>query len=401
MSGILVIGGGVAGSATGLALQKAGFEVTVHEAHPRTGADIGAFLTLASNGMQALAQIGAAGPVAGHGFPVTGMRFVDESGARLESVPLGEDEPSLHYRCMRRAELGAALQEEAHRRGLALRYSARLVALEEDDKGVTARFADGSSATGELLVGADGLRSAVRVHLDPAALPVYAGQSIFYGYTRDPAAGAGLEPDTLTMVRGSRVLFGCLVSPVGETFWFARLRGPAVGAEEAAVTPPGTWRDRLVALLRPDRSPAADIVRATEDKLMVTNAVRLTPGIRWHSRRVVLVGDAAHAAPPATGQGASMAFEDAVVLAKALRDAPHREAALELYAHHRRPRAERNIAVSALLTASGPPDWISIANARGGRSTLRRLSHLDEGLLRQLDWATPLTAPTAPTAPTA
>ncbi|KNB50803.1 FAD-dependent monooxygenase [Streptomyces caatingaensis] len=392
MSGILVVGGGVAGSAAGLALRQAGFEVTVHEAHPQTGADIGAFLTLASNGMQALAQIGAAGPVTGHGFPVTGMRFVDESGARLESVPLGEDAPLLRYRCMRRAELGAALQEEARRRGVPFRWSARLVSVEEDDERVTARFSDGSSATGDLLVGADGLRSAVRAHLDPAARPVYAGQSIFYGYTRDPAAGACLEPDRLTMIRASRVLFGCLVSPAGETYWFARLRGPAVGAEEAAVTPPGTWRDRLVALLRPDRSPAADIVRATEDKLMVTNAVRLTPGVRWCGRRVVLVGDAAHAAPPATGQGASMAFEDAVVLAKALRDAPHRQAALERYERHRRPRAERNIAVSALLTASGPPDWIPVATARRPRSPLRRLSHLDEGLRRLLDWHTPLPA---------
>jgi 2-polyprenyl-6-methoxyphenol hydroxylase-like FAD-dependent oxidoreductase len=66
---VMVIGGGIAGPAAALSLHKAGFEVTVYEAHPDTGADIGAFLTLADNGMRALAQIGAAETVAGVAAP--------------------------------------------------------------------------------------------------------------------------------------------------------------------------------------------------------------------------------------------------------------------------------------------------------------------------------------------
>src|SRR5690348_6140495 len=83
LTGIIVIGGGIAGSAAALALHKAGFEVGVHEAHPESAADIGAFLTLASNGMRALAQFDAAETVAETGFPITTMTVLDAAGSEL------------------------------------------------------------------------------------------------------------------------------------------------------------------------------------------------------------------------------------------------------------------------------------------------------------------------------
>ncbi|WP_232246459.1 FAD-dependent oxidoreductase [Kitasatospora mediocidica] len=410
MAGIMVIGGGIAGTATALALHKAGLDVTVYEAHPDTGEDIGAFLTLASNGMRALGQLDAAAPIAELGFPVTGLSVVDETGAQLAGLPLGEhDHPLTRYRCLRRAELGAALQREVRRRGIPIRHGARLVGVAESATDVTVTFADGSSASGELLVGADGLHSAVRSQLFPtAAGPAYAGQSVFYGYTTDyPAQDE--KPDHITMVRGSGAAFGYLVSRTGETFWFARVAGPALTARELAGTTAGRWRDRLLPALRPDRTPAADIVAATEHRLMATNALHLSPGARWHSRRGVLIGDAAHAASPATGQGASMALEDAVVLAKALRDADTLAAALDSYERHRRPRAEQNMTVSAALTASRstdrsqPDDSNSGADGTGGgegrppQDSARPAQRVDEELLRLLDWDTALPVGCGPT----
>lgn len=185
MTRILVIGGGIAGAAAALTLHKAGFDVTVHEAHPDTGEDIGAFLTLASNGMRALAQVDAAGHVAALGFPVTVMHVIDQHGAELATAPLGEpDDPLIRYRCLRRAELGTSLRSEVRRRGITIRHGARLTAVTETAADITAHFADGTTATGDLLVGADGLRSAVRAWLDPTAPgPGYAGQRVFYGYS--------------------------------------------------------------------------------------------------------------------------------------------------------------------------------------------------------------------------
>ena len=142
------------------------------------------------------------------------------------------------------------------------------------------------------------------------------------------------------------------MSPAGETYWFARVSGEPLSDERIAAGSPAQWREELLALLRPDNTPAADIVAATRDRLMVTNARDLPEGMTWRSGRALLIGDAAHAAAPATGQGASMAMEDAVVLAKAVRDLGVTEEALDAYEALRRPRVEHNIATSARYTAA-------------------------------------------------
>ncbi|WP_323375423.1 FAD-dependent oxidoreductase [Streptomyces sp. RB17] len=382
MTRVLVIGGGIAGTAAALGLHKAGYDVTVHEAHPDTAEDIGAFLTLASNGMRALAQLGAADAVTAVGFPLTSLRLLDSDGTELTHAPLGEVAvPGLRYRCLRRGELNAALQQEAARRGIRVCHGARLAGVTDGPHGVAARFADGSTAHADLLVGADGLNSTVRRLLTPGVRPRYAGQRVFYGYTgtAPDADGTGV----ITFVRGSETTFGQAVSPAGQTYWFARVStGPLPVGGSAHPSP---WREELLPLLRKDSTPAADVVAASQGPVMVTNATELPLGTVWHTGRVLLIGDAAHAASPATGQGASMALEDAVVLAKALRDLPDPQTAFAAYERHRRPRVEHNITVSGGIS-------------RGGRNPARpgpvvaRPAEPDEALVRQLAWDSPLSA---------
>ncbi|MFE5758594.1 FAD-dependent oxidoreductase [Streptomyces massasporeus] len=374
MGRLLVIGGGAAGTAAALALHKAGFDVTVYEAHPDAAEDIGAFLTLASNGMRALAQIDAAPAVTALGFPLTGMRMLDGSGTERAARPLGEaDDPVLRYRCLRRGDLNTALQTEAARRGIPVRHGARLVSVDEGPDSVTAHFADGGTATGDLLIGADGLNSAVRRTIAPTARPRYAGERVYYGRTTD-APGSGAT-GVITFIRGASVAFGHMASPKGETYWFARVAGDPLTPEEIARGTAARHRDLLAPLLREDATPAAAIVAATADDILVTDATELPRGMPWRSARCLLVGDAAHAASPATGQGASMALEDAVVLAKALRDAPDPDTALTGYESLRRPRVEHNITVSGDIsrgTRTRPP----APAPRPG----------DEELIAQLEW---------------
>ncbi|WP_405865083.1 MULTISPECIES: FAD-dependent oxidoreductase [unclassified Streptomyces] len=378
MARVLVIGGGIAGTATALALRKAGFDVSVYEAHPDSAEDLGAFLTLASNGMRALAQIDASPAVTALGFPLTSMRVLDDTGAELAQVPLGEAaDPLLQYRCLRRGDLNAALQAEAAHRGIVIRHGARLASVQEGTDSVTAHFTDGSTATGDLLLGADGLSSTVRQLTAPDTQPLYAGQRVFYGYTD---AAPRPEPHTgITMVRGSTAAFGYAVSPDGETYWFARVAGDPLPADEIEHGSPAGWRELLVPLLRKDATPAADIVAATGDDVMVTNSTEIPTGTPWRSGRTLLIGDAAHAASPATGQGASMALEDAVVLAKCLRDAPDTEAALSLYEELRRPRVEHNITVSGNISRGtpSPPANRGTAAPRPGDDELARLLEWD------------------------
>ncbi|GAA2774362.1 FAD-dependent oxidoreductase [Saccharopolyspora taberi] len=327
---IVVIGGGLAGSSAALALHKAGFDVGVHEAHPHAGDDIGAFLTLAANGARALRQIDV---VAEAGFALTGLRLTDSTGSELAKSTLDDG-----FRCLRRSELCAQLQAELRRRSIPIEFGARLTGVEQDGTGVLARFADGRTAEGDLLLGADGLHSAVRGLIDPVP-ERYAGQRVFYGYSDHVPPH---EPGRIEMIRGSGTAFGYAVEPEGRTYWFARLPAPPLDGE-----PGPALRERLLAALRSDATPAAEIVASTED-VLATDARDVATPPPWRSGRIALIGDAAHAASPATGQGASMAFEDAVVLAKALRD----HGSTEVYERLRRPRAENNIVRSADLTAS-------------------------------------------------
>ncbi|MFI9383633.1 FAD-dependent oxidoreductase [Kutzneria sp. NPDC052558] len=376
MTRILIIGGGIAGTSAALAAHKAGLDVTVCEAHPDSGADIGAFLTLASNGMLALAQLDAAEAVARVGFPLTAMRVTADTGDVLAVTPIGEqDDPLKHYRCIGRAELGAALRAEAQRRGIEIVHGKRLATV--DDGTVT--FADGSTATGDLIVGADGLNSTVRTLIAPNS-PRYAGQRVFYGYTSD--AKPDHEPARIEMVRGSSAAMGYAVSPAGEVNWFCRVAEPELSAAEIAAGSPARWREALLPLVRPDATPAADIIAATADRLMVTNACDLPEGMPWRAGRMLLVGDAAHAASPATGQGASMAIEDAVILGKALRDLGVTTEALDAYERLRRPRVEQNIATSAKFTAA----------RTAGRTPpqARPVPSADAEFMGRLDWAQPI-----------
>ncbi|WP_069767817.1 FAD-dependent oxidoreductase [Streptomyces sp. LUP30] len=396
MARVLVVGGGIAGTAAALALRKAGQEVAVYEAHPDSAEDIGAFLTLASNGLRALAQIDASDAATSIGFPLTSMRVVDATGAESAHVPLGEaGDPLLRYRCLRRGELNAALQAEAVRRGVEIVHGARLASVEQAPDGgadgpgapgaVTAHFADGGTATGDLLLGADGLNSTVRRLTAPAAQPCYAGQRVFYGYTADAPVSDVDETGCITMIRGSTAAFGHMTSPEGETYWFARVSADEpLTADEIAHAGPGHWRDLLVPLLRADPTAAAGIVAATKAPVLVTNATEMPNGAPWRSGRTLLIGDAAHAASPATGQGASMALEDAVILAKCLRDAPDLGSALALHEALRRPRVEHNTTVSGNISrgvhtsrtrpSGGPPP------SRPG----------DDELIGQLEWSTSL-----------
>lgn len=333
---VVIVGAGIAGTCAALALHKAGFGVSVHEAHPDSGADLGAFLTVAANGLLALRQIDV---VPSAGFPVDSVRLIDRDGHEVRSSTMDSE-----LRCVRRAELCEQLRSEVHHRGIPVEHGARLVAAEPRGDRVVARFADGREAAGDLLLGADGLNSAVRELIDPVPRR-YAGQQVCYGYS--DRADPSHEPGRIDMIRGSGTAFGYAVSPEGRTYWFTRVPGPPLdGAESAAAL-----RDRLLAALRPDATPAADIVAATDD-VLATNARDLVPPPRWRSGRLLLIGDAAHAASPATGQGASMAIEDAVVLAKVLRDG----AGLDSYERLRRPRVERNIVRSAQLSARIAPE---------------------------------------------
>jgi 2-polyprenyl-6-methoxyphenol hydroxylase-like FAD-dependent oxidoreductase len=350
----LVVGGGVAGPVAAMALQKAGIGATVHEAHPAPAGDVGAWLGVQVNGLDALRAIGAEHVVREVGFPTPVIGFRSGSGRRLGDLPTGSN--GTVGVSVQRSELYRALHAEALHRGIEVRYGSRLVDARCTPGGVTATFADGSTQSADLLVGADGVRSSVRTLLDPAAPPPrFVPVLNTAGYSAHTPAGA--EVGRLTMVLGRRSFFGWLPAPDGRTWWFAN---PPARQEPAdgliAARSDTEWRALLHDLHGADRSPALALVDATPHELRgwTTHDVPFLP--RWHDgQRVVLVGDAAHATSPAAGQGSSLALEDAVVLARCLRDLPV-TGALPAYERARRDRTQRVVAQGfRTSSAKSPP----------------------------------------------
>ena len=355
----LIIGGGIAGPVTAMALQRAGIDAVIYEAYDTdAGLDAGAFLTVAVNGLDALRTLDAHEPVLAAGFPTRKIEFFSGTGKRLGEVPIGGTLPDgTVTHTIKRADLYRVLHEQAIHRGIRIEHGKRLVDVETTPEGgVVARFEDGTQAAGDLLIGADGIHSRTRRIIDPAAPePRYTGLGNIGGFTRD--ASVDTKPGIYVMVWGKRAFFGYTVSPSGEIWWFANPPSARelTRAEVAATTE--QWKRRLIDLFADDATPAVEIIQATTGELPGTNQYDMPSVPTWHRGPMVIVGDAAHATSPASGQGASMAIEDAVVLAKCLRDLPDIRQAFAAYEQLRRERAERVVAQGARSSsgkAAGP-----------------------------------------------
>lgn len=349
----LIIGGGIAGPAAAMALQKAGIESVVYEAHPTAAAGVGSFLTLATNGVDALRTLGAAQPAIAAGFPTTATVLWSGVGKRLGEavVSMTFADGATGY-TLKRADLYTALHDQAVGRGLRIEHGKRLVAAERVGGGVRARFADGTEATGDILIGGDGIHSTVRRLIDPhAPAPTYAGLLNLGGFVRGVRVDA--DPGTYHMIFGRRAFFGYAVAPDGEVWWFAnvpRSEEPARGALDGIDT--DEWRRRLTELFADDAGPATRLIAATAHDLVATPIHSLPHLPTWHTERMIVIGDAAHAPSPSSGPGASLSIEDAVQLAKCLRDLPDAPRAFAAFTEVRRPRVERIIKQAARTNSS-------------------------------------------------
>jgi FAD-dependent urate hydroxylase len=348
----LVVGGGIAGTVTAMALQRAGIAATVYEGYDRPADGVGGALTLSPNGRNALREIDADGAVAAIGVPVPRMVMQNYRG---RAVAQFTDLPGLPTSLLlRRSRLYRALMDEALRRGVAVEFGKRLVTVDNAPDAVTAHFADGTAATGDVLIGADGIRSTARATLNPGEPPPrYTGLLGLGGWIPNP--GLPTTGGAQHFAFGKRAFFGYSIDEA-EILWFSNV--PAADPAEATGRPPEHWLDVL-------RERHADDVPARDIVALLRPADVAQPGPLediptvpvWHGGRVVLVGDAAHPTSPSSGQGASQAIESALELARALRDVPELDHAFATYESARRARVEKIIAAAARINndkAAGP-----------------------------------------------
>lgn len=312
----MVVGGGIGGLTTALALQRVGWQVTVRERRDALDRG-GAGLVLWPNAMRCLAELGLADTVRSRSTPLTGSVIRRADGRVLSRVTMDARAVGARPLGIVRADLvealASALGPEALRLG----------------DPVTA---DDAEPAADLLVGADGVRSVVRTSTSPDAQPGYRGYTVWRALVPVGAEALGGAAE-LSETWGAGMRFGMVPAGPDATYVYA-----------AATTSQGARSDDELAEVRRRYAdwhpPIADVLRLVEPGSVLRHDIfDLPPGrTRLHSGRRVLVGDAAHAMEPNLGQGAGLAIEDAVVLAHALSTRPSIEEALTDYAAARAPR---------------------------------------------------------------
>jgi 2-polyprenyl-6-methoxyphenol hydroxylase-like FAD-dependent oxidoreductase len=345
----LIIGGGVAGPALSLFLKKAGISSALYEAYPHTGG-VGGGLSLAPNGMNVLDELGLADKVKARGTVALENCFRSETGRVLARIDNGSKKYGQPAVTMRRADLHEVLAEEMQRQGIAVAYQKRLkdISYASDREKVVAHFADGSSADGDILVGADGIHSQTRQSVFPESpKPAYVGIIGIGGFVPLSALPGISDRDrqTLNFTFGRRGFFGYCGSRPDEMMWWSNLwREKELTKEELDAISIETVKQEMLAIYGRYHDPIPRLIAHTGPPVKL-NIYDIQTLPLWHKGRVVLVGDAAHAVSPNAGQGASMALEDAICLAKMLRDAQgDHELAFERFERERKPRVERIVA---------------------------------------------------------
>ncbi|MFI2662663.1 FAD-dependent monooxygenase [Micromonospora carbonacea] len=318
---ILVVGAGIAGLAVARALRRVGLRPDVTERLPASAlVDTGLYLP--GNAARALRGLDLDGPVRPLGQVIRRQCFLDAAGDPLCEVDLGSLWADVgECRALPWSELHRVLLTGA---GGEVRHCVEVREVELLPAAVGITFADGATAEYDLVIGADGPRSAVRALAALGGAPRPAGHVVYRGVVR-----GGPPVDEWTALLGQQA--GFLVVPLGAGRLYCY-------ADEVGTVAPADPVARLTELFGAYAGPVPEVLDALEQvHVGVTEEVELG---RWSRGRVLLVGDAAHATAPTLSQGTAMALEDAVVLAESLTTTDTVEEALVAYESRRRPRTQ-------------------------------------------------------------
>jgi 2-polyprenyl-6-methoxyphenol hydroxylase-like FAD-dependent oxidoreductase len=324
-----ILGGGIAGLTTAIALKQQGHEIEIFEAAPQLQ-PVGAGLGLGANAIKALQKIGIVNGIIAAGRKLPAFSFYNHKGTLLNSTntaalsqKYGLDNFTIHR---------AALHQQllSYLAGTPLYLSKKATGFAQNDGQTVVKFADGTQHTAQYLIVADGIHSAIRQQLLPTIEPQYAG----YVCWRAVIDSSGFLINEASETFGPRGRFGLVPLANNQLYWFACINAPKNSA---------THKNYTIDDLRKNfacyRTPIKNVLdKTTNNQLIFGEIADLPPIEKFAFGNILLIGDAAHATTPNMGQGACQAIEDAAVLAAELEKTNQIQTAFKNYENKRRER---------------------------------------------------------------
>lgn len=363
MRNIAIIGGGIGGLCTAIALQRIGLHVKVYESASQIK-PLGAGLVLAANAMKALFEIGVGQDVLHAGNILSSFEILSQQGRVITktnslkvSKQFGTDNVTIH-----RADLHAILLQQLTPQTLELGKVCTQVVQKQTR--VEVGFKDGTSTSADCLIATDGIHSIIRQNLLPHSKPRYAGytcwRAVISGYP------AHFETTRATETWGTKGRFGIVPLPKNRIYWFVCLNAPRADTRMTHFTVKDLFRE-----FKEYHPPIPQILELTQDNQLIHNDISdLKPIKQFAFGRIVLAGDAAHATTPNMGQGACQAIEDAIVLANCFKNNTSVEQAFRAFENKRLERTTRIVNTSWHIGKMAQVENSFIAAAR---NTLLRL----------------------------
>lgn len=348
---ILIIGAGIGGLSSAIALGRRGHRVTLIERDPDWSV-YGVGIIQQGNVLRAVDQLGVLNRYAMAGFGFDAVEVFAPNGMKIARIPSPRLLPDYPANIgISRRSLQAVLAQAAKESGAQIRLGITADHLDDTGTGVSVVFSDGASGDFDLVIGADGVFSSTRSRILPQSeQPRFTGQSVWRYNLRAPAG-----MDALQVYNGAT---GAGLVPMSNGLMYLYLTTPEPEN-------PRFRADELAEQMRARMAHCAPAIQQLAEQITDNTAVVYRPLDTvlvtgpWHHGRVVLLGDAVHATTPHLGQGAGLAIEDSLVLAEEIDRAERMDTALHAYRARRFDRCayivRASLAICMGQIGKGPP----------------------------------------------
>ena len=345
----IIIGGGIAGCVLALALHKIGIKSEIFEAKTIPEDNVGLFHYISPNGMNVYRELGLYEKIKHLGYLCNGVIHYNEKQKIIGRIDErnSESDYGANSIMIKREFLTKTLRDEVLLKNIPIHFGKKIENLKDIGKiPVTACFEDGTCAKGDFVVGCDGIYSKTRQIILPSSpKPTYTKVVVTGGFSKIKLKDQ--STNTIHSNYGKNAFLAYFILPnKKDVWWWNGISYPTEETREGlAKLSDEKWHQNMIGMYAEDSDEIQSVINSKEIEFLKYPVSDMPPLNKWYKENVCLIGDAVHATSPTNGQGAAMACEDALMLAKCLRDIQNTNQAFEKFQKLRQKRVEKIVKI--------------------------------------------------------